>query len=600
MREFKPRKDIEAEAETTRVTPEGAAAESAKTPESAKNPDSEAAVALKEHTDPAEGEEKPAEAAAAPEGKTPAPPAPAETASDSGKPGTEITADSTPDDSVEILSPAYVPGKKKFKKRWIVLAVLAVLLIGFFVFRSRQAATQLPQVEVAEVTTGDIEEIVTISGNVTSAEKKNYYSTVSAAVTELNIKAGDRIRKGEFLYAYSKDDLDLMKQQAQLALRQAQGSYNSSVTKNAKATDVLRGNSIHDINNRLTEITAEIDALNYKITEKTDRLSGTVTELQNTLLDIDQNGILDSQQGNYALLTGSDVGTEYITRREDSDNDASSGNRQMALALQQAINEKQYALQHDAEIEKWQREITALNEEKATLTEQKTVEQSRLTGGDFEQLKAAKELSELQNGDTIADIEAVENGVFADFAGVVTAVNVAEGATAAKGSLMFSVESTDSAEITLQISKADMSKVRVGQQVDITINGHSYAGEVTRISGVATKNATGVPVVDAAIRIKDPDDQIILGVEASNKIHTDHAEDVIVIPYDYVGADKDGDFVLVVEDGIAKRRAVTLGLTTTTEAEIREGLRAGEQVVTGDVESIVDGTPVQAVPVTAE
>ncbi|MCR4763440.1 MAG: efflux RND transporter periplasmic adaptor subunit [Lachnospiraceae bacterium] len=533
------------------------------------------------------------------EGKTPAEnnaSADKETGAENGQAAADTDAAKEPAAPAASSAPAYIPGKKKGRWKWIILAVILVLVVAFFIIRGRAAKNAATPVNVMEAANGSIEETVTISGTVASAEKKSYYSTVTAPIATLDIKAGERVKKGDMLFCYNTEDLDLMKKQAELNLQQADGSYSAAAEKNAKATDILRGNSIHDINNRLEEITAEVDAINLKIQEKTDRMSGTVTELQNTLQDIDQNGIADSMETAYAAATGEAPDTDYITRRENGDSSLSESNRQMFLAVQQSLNDKQYALQHDPEIEKWQLQITALNEEKARLTEQKTIESSKLTGGDWNQLKATRELAELNANDTIADIENVESGIKADFGGVVTNVGVEEGATVTKGTRILSIESTDKVEITFQISKVDMTKVKTGQQVEITVNGIPYEGEVIRISGSATKNASGVPVVDAAIRVKNPDDQLILGVEASNKIHTNHAEDVIVLPYEYVGADSEGDFVYVVEDGVAKRRSVTVGLSTSTEAEIREGLSAGELVITDDVDKLTDGQAVTIIP----
>ncbi len=503
----------------------------------------------------------------------------------------------------------YVPGKKKFKFGWLILVIVAVLIVIYFI-RSRAAQNAPMVVSVEEASLGDIEEIVTVSGTVASAEKKAYYAGISAPVKTLNIEIGDRVKKGDVLLLYNEEDLELAKKQAELNVQQAQGSYSGSMEKNAKATNVLRGNSIGDINNRLDEITAEIDAVNLKITEKTDRMSGTITELQNTLQDINQNGIADSQETAYTAAwndaTGGDAeaSTSYITRLEsgmvNADSYASESDRQMYLAVQQSLNDKQYALAHDPEIEAWQRQIQALNEEKATLSEQKSAEMSKLTGGEKSALAAQKELTELSSADAISDIEAAESGVTADFTGVVTELTVEEGATVAKGTRLLSIASTDDVEVNFQITKADMTRVRVGQAVDITVNGESYEGEVIRISGSATKNASGVPVVDAKIRIKNPDDKLILGVEASNKIHTNHAEDVVVIPYEYVGSDADGDFVYLFRDGQAVRQNVVVGLTTSTQAQIAEGLEAGDLIITSDPELITDGMVVTREPESAE
>ncbi|MCR5093156.1 MAG: efflux RND transporter periplasmic adaptor subunit [Lachnospiraceae bacterium] len=518
------------------------------------------------------------------------------------KPAEVKTDETTPAQAEQNeIAPAYIPGKKKGKWKWIVLALVAVAAIWFFFLRGNGSDSVGTTVAVIEAKNGSIEEIVTISGNVASAEKKSYYATISAPISSLVPKAGDRVEKGDLLFSYDTEELELMRRQAELNMQQANGTYSAAVEKNAKSTDVLRGNSIHDINNRLEEITAEIDRLNDLKLEKTQRMEGTIRELQATLRDLDQNGVMDGQEAAYAAAYDTKNGEEWkydeyyqILMTEDfSESSSASGeNRQLYLAVQQSLADKQYALTHDAELEKWDKEIRALNEEKARLTEQKSVEQGRLTGGDWNQLQASKELTELSANHTIEDIDEAAAGVTADFSGVVTSVGVNEGATVAKGTPVLTIESTDNVEVSFQIAKSDMAKVQVGQQVDITVNGNAYEGEVMSISGSATKNATGVPVVDARIRIKNPDDKLILGVEASNRIHTNRADGVIIVPYEIVGADADGDYVYVVDNGVVRRRNVTVGLTTSTQAEIKEGLSAGDLVITGDTDSLFDGLAV--------
>ena len=180
----------------------------------------------------------------------------------------------------------------------------------------------------------------------------------------------------------------------------------------------------------------------------------------------------------------------------------------------------------------------------------------------------------------------------AEFSGVVTDVSVNEGLTVSKGTPMVSMASTDDIEISIQIAKSDMGRVKTGQEVDITVNGHEYSGTISKISGNAAKNASGVPVMNAVIKVNNPDEDLVLGVEASNKIHTNKAENAIVIPYEYVGSDADGDFVYLYKDGTSVRQNVTVGITTSTMAEITEGLSEGDQVITADTDTMTDGSPV--------
>ncbi len=471
----------------------------------------------------------------------------------------------------------YVPGKKKGFVKWIVLAVI-VAIVGLTIFRNIMAKNAPTTVTTDHAMRGDIEVIVSISGNVASDEKKSYFADVSAPVEKLSLTKGDRVAKGDILFAYNESDLETAKKQAELNLQQAEGNYDSSIEKNRKSTDILKGNSIHDINTRLDQITDEVDALSDKIEEKTSRMNRTLTDLQKVSQDVDENGVSDT----YDALQNNNA---------PNDRTAEDGT-QMALEISQAISDVQYAIQNDPEIKQWNDEIRALNEEKADLSSQSSAELAKMTAGDKSALDAQKELTEIQYQDTIDDIESVKDGIKADFAGVVTELQAEEGATLTKGAKVITIESTDSVRVDIQISKSDLNKIKVGQSVDVNVNGSDYEGEVTKISGNAVNNASGVPVVDAQIKIKNPDDKIILGVEANNKIHTDKAENVIVIPYEYVGTDAEGDFVYTIENGTIKRNAVTLGLTTSTDAQILEGLSEGDEIVTSDPSMLNEGMPV--------
>jgi hypothetical protein len=50
----------------------------------------------------------------------------------------------------------------------------------------------------------------------------------------------------------------------------------------------------------------------------------------------------------------------------------------------------------------------------------------------------------------------------------------------------------------------------------------------------------------------------------------------------------------VVQDGMATRRLVALGVRTPGLVEVRSGVEAGEQVVVGGQERLAEGAPVQA------
>jgi membrane fusion protein (multidrug efflux system) len=58
-------------------------------------------------------------------------------------------------------------------------------------------------------------------------------------------------------------------------------------------------------------------------------------------------------------------------------------------------------------------------------------------------------------------------------------------------------------------------------------------------------------------------------------------------------------FVFVVEDGLARRREVTLGRRQPGRVELLAGVEAGERVVVQGTQKIRDGSPVTEAPVAA-
>ncbi len=489
--------------------------------------------------------------------------------------------------------------KKKFKKRFVVIPVLLLLAAGsiFAFINSKKSTTMVVQTQ--DVALGTIENILSISGTVESAETKSYFSSVAGKIGQLDVKVGDKVKSGSLLYAYDEEALELAKKTAELAIKQAKGNYNALYSKSPTVSEDLKyaqGMTVEQVTERIDAITLQIDALNNLITEKKSRINRTLTDLQKTQSDLNQNGITDTQEQYF------DNGNLNYIYRNETDNkkdgqytDPSESNRQMALAVSQSIQEVTYALNNDPEIKSWSDQITTLKEEQSHLTTARTaMASSFVNSGTATATKAQLESTTLTQEDNIAKYEEAKGGVKADFNGVITAIPdaVKEGASVQAGAMVLTMANLDDVKITIQVSKSDLPKIAVGQDVDITINGRPYQGKVSKISGTATKNNNGVAVVATEIKVANPDSEIILGVEANNKIHAEKAENTIVLPYEYVQTDATGDYVYVVDNGLVARRDVVIGIASSTEAEIKQGLKEGDKVITSDVSTLTEGTPV--------
>lgn len=462
--------------------------------------------------------------------------------------------------------------KKKIKKIIcrIVIGVILVAVVGVIIINSIMAKNTPTVVYVTPVERDDVEQVLSTSGTVKTEESKVYFSTMAIEIAQVNVAAGDIVKKEQMLLSYDADALENERLLAQLRIAANEGGYTSSISKNNEYINELgEANFNLDILElQLAYAESCIKELNKKITDKQNRLAKEGTNLQIMLIDCEDAP--DSE--------------EYTD-------------------IQKRIQQNSYEQQHNKEIEDWQSQIetyqetvTACKEYKAEMESQKTTsENSILDSGSKEQMSANRQIENINATEILTSIEAVENGILADFDGVVTELNVVEGDTPMTGARLLVLESTEKVKVEIFVSKYDLEKIAVGQEADVTIAGNTYNGVVSKINGMATTNASGAAVVGAEIQIKNPDSNIFLGVEAKIKINTSVAKQALVVPIEVVNSDKEGEFVYVVEEGILQKRRIVTGISSDSYCEVKEGLNEGEQVVSNVTVDMVEGMAVTAV-----
>ena len=247
----------------------------------------------------------------------------------------------------------------------------------------------------------------------------------------------------------------------------------------------------------------------------------------------------------------------------------------------------------EAELEKASNTLAELQ---SRLSSQQAVAESdpsAVTAEEKEKMEITNNLSELDQMSAQELVEAAKKGIKADFNGVITKVSVVEGATTALGTELFTLQNTDKINVNINVSKYDYDKLKEGQSADITLAGKTYEGEVTSISHVATQNEKGASLISADVRIKNPDDDIFLGVDAKVTIHAEEADDVVVLPSEVVNIGKDGSFCYVIENGVITRRDIITGISSDDYVEVTEGIKEGDEVIR-DLGSLEEGMQAEA------
>lgn len=460
--------------------------------------------------------------------------------------------------------------KKKVVKRSIIGGIAGVFVL-FIVVSNISAANAKPMVQVVTVTKADLEQTLSTSGSVVSGEAKTYFAPVSVEVGTINAVAGDTVKKGEPIITYEETSMTNAKRTAELTLQANEGNYSSSVQKNNESWgDLNEANvNLEVLETQITDIDNYIKTLQKKVDDKKAALAQEGALLQISLIDwADQP---DSE--------------EYEN-------------------LQKLVQQNSYEQVNNAEIRAWQEEINKYSdmlanckEYKAEMKSQKSAaDGTKLNQGSKEEMEAKAEIEKINSQETLDAIAESENGVLAEFDGVVTEMNVVEGKTPAVGEQLFKLESTEDVKISISVTKYDLEKLSVGQKATVTIAGKDYEGEVSKIDKMATKNNSGAAVVNAEVKILNPDENIVLGVEAKIKVNTAEAKQALVIPVSAVNTDMEGDFVYVVVNGIVEKRPVTAGISSDLDIQIVEGLAEGDQVLSETANGVEEGMAVTAVP----
>ena len=460
--------------------------------------------------------------------------------------------------------------KKKIIRRCILGGIVAVIVL--YVGINSVIAKNMPTtVYTTEVVRGDVEQFLSTSGTVKTQESKTYFADVAVKIGQVDVAAGDNVKKGQQLYAYDADALADEKKLSELKIQSNEGGYESSMIKNNKYISELGEANINlgVLEQQIADSENYVKELNQKIADKQNALAYEGALLQISLLD-----------------WSNEMGSEEY------------------LELQKQAQLNTYEQQHNKEIEAWQKEVSeyqekiaAYKEYQAEMKSQKNASESAsLDNGSKSQLIANKEIENINAEETLASIESVENGVTAEFDGVVTSVSAVEGSTPAVGTQMVTLESTENVKVEISVSKYDLEKIAVGQEAEVVLAGKTYQGSIAKINGMATTNASGAAVVGVEIRIDNPDSDIYLGVEAKVSVHTAYAEQVLIVPVEVINSDKNGDFVYAAENGILVRKNVVTGISSDSYCEIKEGLNEGDQIIGSIAAYMEEGMAVTAVP----
>ena len=523
-----------------------------------------------------------------------------------------------PDAQQELLdfeNPAVQPGKKDpkqfLKRNWkkitavvCVAAVAAAVLLPKNSKKAVQASTQYME---AALERRDITNTFSGSGTISAANTYTVKSLVKGTVLTADFEVGDTIEKGTVLYTIDSSDVATSVEKAQLALEQAQRSYDD--TADAQYIRSVIGGTVASIKVKAgdyvtagQEIATVRDDSSLLLTLEfpaADASGFAVGQAAEVIL----NGTFETLSGTVQAVAGTDtISSGNLLVRTVTIAVKNNGSLTTAQAASATINgvsalaSARFDYQHQQTVTATTNgTVAAVCVKEGTAIEANTAI-VQLSGTELSrQVQSAADSllnAQLSMSDTQKQME--NYTITSPISGTVIQKNVKAGDTVGTDTTasetLCTIYDLSYLEMTLNVDELEILSIKEGQTVTITadaISDRTFTGVVTSVSaaGTTTGGTTTYPVT---IRIDDTGD-LLPGMNATAEIEVSSASNALAVPN---GSVVRGNYVLVTKDSPSAANAVqdmtapdgyvyvkiTTGTSDDDYIEVASGLQEGDTI----------------------
>ncbi len=476
------------------------------------------------------------------------------------------------------------------------LAVALVAAAGgaWYTVTSSSTPAATATSRTSTVRTSSLTATVTGSGNLESAATASLSFGSSGTVTDVYVKAGDHVKKGQKLARIDSSAAERTLASAEANLLSAQASY-SDVADGESASQRKRDEiSVSDAEAAVTKAKKNLSTARSTRASDKKRLDAAVAAAQAAL----RAGTGTAAQ----VTTAKNNRTTMLAKDDDAISSAKS-------AITGAENN--YELQKLVAAENADSPKSAdLAKAKASVADAEASVEDAQQALDDTTIVAPYDGTVLTVSGAVGDTvsSSGSSGSTGSSAGSSTGSSGASGASGATGSSSSgsSSGSTSSGtgsssafvtmadlgqlEVTASIAEADAADVKVGQEARVTLSATNTAVSGT-VSGVSVSGTTSSNVVTypVTVTLDDVTDGVKLGASVSVSLTTGTAENALVVPTSAVTTLGNRHTVTVVENGVERTVPVETGLEGDSGVQITSGLSAGQTVVLGSTSSSSSG-----------
>lgn len=467
--------------------------------------------------------------------------------------------------------------KTFFKKKWVkrvIAIILAVALVaaGLAVWKHFGKTEKTEGTAVTSIVTRrNITNSVTGSASVEAYEKYDVVSTISGEILECNAEVGDWVEEDQVLYRFDTESIENKikdnqnsVEEALLSLESAKEAVenltikasasgivtNLSLKKNADAS----GSACSIVDNTYVTATVPVPSSQISKIKLGDKVSVGIEKYMVSLT----GSVEDIMTGSYASTAGTSMtnveikienpgsiaeGTKGFVTIHTQDGDV-EGAEAAELNYPDSVNVK---IEQSGKVKKvYVKNTDWVNEGDIIAVLENSDVTTRLRSAE---IAYEKKLSDLT--DAKKDLE--EYIITSPIAGEVLAkedYKVGEKVTSGQSgsTSLMTIADTTRMKFTISIDELDVSKISVGQDVSITtdaIENVTFSGVIETVAMMGTSN-NGVTVYPVVVRIDNPPEELLPGMNVNAEIVVESVENVVAVPADAVSYYNGAYYVTVV------------------------------------------------------
>ena len=555
---------------------------------------------------------------------------------------------------------------KKSNKKKIVIPICIVLVVALVLgsicsnnyakYGQFRVVTSGEEVTLATISTDNIVESVSATGDVTSGAKREYKVGAVADVKEVFVNVGDQVKKGDVLATFNTDSLDDQVKSLQNTYNNAKSSYDSASASQKQAKSQLA-----EVNTQISKLEKKVAALEKAAGQTTtsskttngssksssgssgsskvngsslaapqagyddiydsiEQISKSLQEIADTIAKLTEN----VETMNKLLQTIADTIQKAIDSGDyDADSIAEKCGEAVAKAIKEGlIDETKLIIESGVAVDMIEAAVKNIDFNQMAKSIEKT-DTVQLTSAQLQlaALYAEREIFKASSDTTVVNAQKqvvdsaadalekvkeaqqeLQTGWVASMDGVITECNITDGGQTTLLETGIALENMDTMVATISLGEYDIHKVKIGMPATIKTAYGEYTGEVATIAPTATGGSTGSVLdsvgsmagisglssltstgagVECTVTIDNPDENIIVGFEASVEIVTGEFDDVPCVPVESIVLSKDGSYVYLYneDDQTVTKTKIETGATSDSAYEVKNGLSVGDKIV---------------------